>query len=364
MKQSPNKTNSGSGRVIAVILILLFFGINFFKSQNEAGPQEKQFAKAREMKAQDKKFDNNLAKHHDIKKLRFAYTGTWEPNLYQGHNLDGNFAFETPPNSRSNIEATAAKKVADAKKKAKLAKKTKHTTKVAKNYGKSRFTLDDNGGLDDSTAYPRRTYYNQNPPQERTPSDDEKEKKLTVQEWLEKIAATNSVSELVSKYKEGTEVNSALFYSVVESLLSSDQDGYKKLGFTALAATPSSTSLAKVAQHISDEMSADTKTFAQNSLNIYNQPNYLKVLNFSLKSSDSKLKILAATIIKNIVATISQAEAKSGGNVVYSPAQIQAYKTLLTESLDVINNAIKSGLDGEVLASFSATQSALVELLG
>jgi hypothetical protein len=362
MKTTNYDSNSNSGKKIAVILILMFFGINFFRSANEAGPQEKKFAAVREAKAQDRKFDNNITKRHDIQKLRFAYTGTWEPNGPQHHSLDddGTYDFHNPENNR-NMVPTGANKAKDDKKK-KLAKKTKTTFKVAKKYKKSKRLGSDSDFYEDGDGrtYTNTAYYTRQPVQERNPSDEEKNKKLSVQEWIEKVLAANNVSELVGQFQ----ADPGLFYSVVEFLLSSDQDQSKKLGFTALQQTPSVGSFAKYVKHINDEMSSDVKTFALSTVDVYNNPSQLNILNSSLKNSDNEVKIQAAIMIKNITTTILQAESSSGEQVVYTPAQIESFKKMLAQSLAVIESALKTPLDAEVLASFTATRAVLTEFLG
>jgi hypothetical protein len=355
-------TKRNSGKVIAVILILLFFGINFIKSSSEGGPQEKHFAKIREEKVQAQKFNNNLGKQHDVQKLKFAYTGNWEKNDLSKNPQDGKYAFTTPENTRGQIQATAAKKAADAKKKNKLAKKAKAAAKIAKRSDKNRFNLEDHG-IDDSSTVRRIVYFAQTPPQQRTPSDEEKEKKLTAEEWLKQILSNNSVSEFVSKYREGKDVSQSLFYSVVESLLTNDQDSVKKLGYEALASTPSVLSLTKYAQHKDDEMSEELKTYVKSTLLVYNQPSQLRVLNTALNSTDNKVKILAANIIQSIASAVLLAQTSTGENTVYTPAQIEVLKTMLAQSLTVITNALKTDLESAVLVSFTATQSVLEQIL-
>jgi len=355
------KTNTFSGKVIAVIMVLVFLGINYFKSENEAGPQEQRFAKAKHDAEEYRRLDNKISKPQDIKKLQYAYTGKWEKNDLTKQ--DGKFAFNTPESTRNTMEATAAKKAEEKKKK--LAKKNKKTkNKVARKMynSKSRFARDeyDSGFQDTPAVVP--AYYGILNPQARTPSDEEKDKKLAAKEWFDKITTENSISNFLSEHNKGT-VDTTTFYAVAEMLLSSDKESNKKFGYQVIQSVPSLKSLDLYAKHVKEEMSAELKTFAQSTLNAYTDPSDLKILNSALKSANDDLKIIAAVLIKDITTEILEAQNAGAEGVVYTEIQLQNFRTMLTASLNVINAALATNLSAEVIASFNTTRTVLMEFL-
>lgn len=359
------KTNTNSGKAIAVILILMFLGINYFRSATAVGPQEKQFAQAKLAKTAEENFDKKIGNIQNVEKLKYAYTGKWDKNDLSKNAQEGQHAFAAPENTRSAMETTSAKKATDNKKKKKVAKKTKKTSKVAKKYYKRNgFANAEN--VEDGFEYPTRSYYTLPTPQERTPSEDEKDKvkKLTVKEWVELITSTNSIAELVSKYKSGDGVSASLYYSVAEALLSSKEDNLKKLGFEAIQQLPSVTSLTKYANHIEDEMSAETKTIALKTLETYNNPTHLKILNSALTSPSNDVKVIASTLIRSISVTVFAPQSTSGENTTYTEAQLATFKVALTQSSSILTKALEGTLDAEVKESFTTTLTILSQLLG
>lgn len=366
-KNTRNNNTGSFGKIAALILVLLFITINHYRVQKDIITKE-EITEQKEATTQKRNTRNQLsdrteAKH--IEKLKFAYTGKWAKNEIRDTATTGEYSFTTPDNTRSLIKPTSMKKE-DKKKKKVASKKTKKTNKVAKskrNFFHSNDSNDNDGSNTANYPYANNPYYNaQQPQQERAPSDDEKDKRLTAQEWLELIIKSNSISELVTAYKS-SKVSQSLFHSIAESLLSSSSESSKKLGFQALSETPSLMSFSKTAKHLNDQMSTQMKTFAQSTLEVYEQPNQLRVLNSALNSKDVELKILAASIIKTITTSIVQAQASSGENVVYSESQLKIYTTLLTQSLNVINAALETGIDATVVASFTATRTILVQFL-
>lgn len=355
------KTNNNSGRWIAMVMVIAFLGINYFKSENEGGPQEQKFAKVQKQK-ETRAIDDKIAPPQNIEKLKYAYTGKWERNQISAQ--AGQHAFTPPTNDRNNIQPTVAAKKKDDKKKKKIAAKKKKANKYAKKFrGKSRFDLNNDGDDFAPRSYPAYSAYNQRQQQQdRTPSDDNKEKPLTLEEWLDLITQSQSISPLIEKYST-QEVTSTMYFSVASALLSSNEDSLKKLGFDALAQLPSTRSLELYAKHIDDEMSAETKAFAQDTLKAYNQPTHLRTLNAALNSSDSKVRVIAATLIKDITTTVLAAQSQSGPNSIYSEKQIEQFKALLTQSLFVINTTI-STTEGDVRVSFDSARLVLVQFLG
>lgn len=361
------KTSKFSGKTIAVLLIIAFLGINYFKSSSEVGPQEQIFAEKRQQEAETRKVDDKIASSQNVQKLKYAYTGKWDKNA--AYTAEGKYNFETPENQRNSIEAVAAAKKVDAKKAKKLAdRKKKKTSKIAKKKyrnknGRSLFDSDDY----DQDDYGRTTYFQRQ--EQRAPSDnknleeEKEEKSLTAEEWFTKVTAENSLSTLASEFRSG-KVKSSIFYSVVEMLLSSEKDSNKKLGFQALELTPSVASLQKYATHIDDEMSVEVKTYAESTIKIYNDPNQIRTLNSALNSKDSNLKIIAANLIREITTKILTVSEASGQNTTYTQVQLDLYKRMLTQSLNVINNALAAGVDATVVASFNSTRAILQEFLG
>ena len=354
------KSNLNKGRWIAVILIIAFFGINFYKTDKNGGPQEVAFKKAKAEKNQAQALAKKIAPSQNIDKLKYAYTGNWEKNVIQ-HAEGGTSDFTLPENQRNMIEATAAKK--KDKKKKKVAKKKKTKKMIArKSKGKSRFDWDPSDSNSGSPYVAQNNYYYSNQQENRTPNEEkEKEKELTLTEWLELIKRTNSISELVSKFSSG-KVTSSTFYAVVSTLLSSEQDSDKKLGFLALQKFPSAVSFELYAIHINDNMSAETRTVAQNTSKAYHNPNHLRFLNTALNNPKAEVKTQAALLIRDITTSILAAVSNTGENVVYSPQHIEEFKRILGQSLLVINGSIDS-TEGEVRASFASAQNILVQFL-
>lgn len=358
------KRQTYTGRWIAVVMIIAFLGINYYRTEKLGGPEEQAFTQAKERQKQAAAFGNKILPPQNIEKLKFAYTGRWEKNkINHEHNFNPS-EFTAPENQRNQIEATAAKKQ-DNKKKKKVAKKTKKKKSfVKKSRGKSRFDWDHSYGSDSHYSYNNNGYYHQQNPQNRTPSKDkeDEEKQLSVEEWLELVKSTNSVNELVGKYSY-QKISSGLFYSVVSALLSSTADSDKRLGFSALQKVQSLRTLELYTEHINDEMSPETRNFAQNVIKAFNQPAHLRTLNAGLNNIRSEVRILSATLIRDITTSILASQSNTGENVVFTPQQIDQFKTLLTQSLLIINHSIDS-TEGEVRVSFDSARSILNQFLG
>lgn len=364
--QNSNDNNKRSfGKIAALVLVLAFITINHYRSEKDIIPKNAISSNKEASKLKQNlrnQFSNRIEAKH-IERLKYAYTGKWAKNEVKDSQSDGGYSFSAPAGTRNLITPTSKK--IDKNKKKKVAAKTKTKAKVAKKSKKGLFhnnyenyKNDDLGAT--NSPYPANPYYTQPNPQDRTPSEDENEKKLSAQEWVELITKSNSVSELVAAYGK---IGQNLFYSVVESLLSSPSEGSKKLGFQALSQVPSAMSFMKTAQHLNDDMSTAMKTYAQGTLQVYEKPDQVRVLNAVLNSKDAVVKILAATIIRNVTSSIVQAQASSGENVVYTEAQLKLYNTLLTQSLNVINTALEAGVEATVAASFTSARTILVEFL-
>lgn len=367
-KNTHDNNTSSFGKIAVLVLVLLFVTINHFRSQKDIVTKEEIAAQKNESAIQKRNLRNQFsdkteARH--IEKLKFAYTGKWAKNEVK--DVNGEYSFTVPTNTRSQIKPTSMKKENKKKKKVAAKKTKKKINKIAKKSKRSSFHNNYDDSYDDgfnaaNYPYANNPYYAQPNPQERAPSDDEKEKQLSPQEWLERITKSNSVSELTAAYKAG-KVGQNLFFTVADTLISSDSENLKKLGFQAFAEVPSLTSFTKIAKHLNDQMSPQLKTFAQSTLEAYEQPNQLRILNSALNGKDTELRILAANIIKTVATSIVQAQASSGENVVYSEAQLKLYKTLLTQSLNVINIALETGAEATVVASFNSTRAILVQFL-
>ena len=353
------KQSNNSGKWIAVIMILVFFGINYFK-QDEAGPQEQIFAKQKQDAKELRAIDDKIAPPQNVEKLKYAYTGNWEKNA-PGN--PGQYVFSPPQNARNQIHPTAAKKQDDKKKK-KVAKK-KTTKKIAKkkSRGKSMFDWNNDDSQDTIAGYNANSggYYGQpNRNQNVAQPEEKKEKKLTAQEWIAAILESGTVAEFVNQYKSG-EVNKAVYIAVTRALLGSADDTQKRLGFDVLAQVQTAESLDWYAEFIETEMSAETKEYAQNTLKAYSNPNLLRILNNALSYPKSEVRVLAANLIKDIVTTILAEQPNSGErSPAYSEQQIENYRTLLAISRSVIDNAIAAGIsDTQVASSFRSTLETL-----
>lgn len=363
------KTNSNSfGKISAVALILLFVGINYFKPEKDIIPKNSLTTKKQSREFQIQNGRNKVVeKTHNVEKLKYAYTGKWEKNDVSAAAVNGEYSFTTPTNTRSMIKPSAKKddkkkKVAAKKKKTdkKIAKKTYKKNSFGNHFGSDEYDAD-NTNYNNTYVNP---YYAQQvqQQQQRTPSDDEKEKQLTLPEWLAQITQANSISDLVTQYLGG-KVSQNLFYQVIDALIASTDDNTKKLGFDALAQTPSGNSFTKTVTHMNDEMSSELKAYAQSSLTVYEKPNQLRILNAALSSKNTEVQIVAANIIRSVTTSILQAQTNSGENAVYKEADMKAYKAMLTQSLNVINNALELGLNDTVASSFHSAQSVLAQFL-
>lgn len=355
------KNNSISGKVVAVILILAFVGINFYKTDKEGGPQEQKFNERNQEQAATRKFDKKYFPAQNIERLKYAYTGKWEKNEVSQAAQAGDYAFTAPENTRGNVQATAAKK-AEAKKKAKKVAQKKKAKKIAKK-SNSRRSMFETDYEPSGSNYIANNYYTQPKQQTRTPSDDEnKPKKLTAAEVYNLVTAANSIAPMAAELAKST-MTMQTYYAVAGMLLSSEQDGLKKLGFEAIAQYQTPNSLNLYAKHINDEMSPETKTFAEGTLGAYNQPRYIRILHASLKSTDNALKIISSNLLRDITVGLMESQAQTGENVVYNQQQIAMFKSQLSAVLEDIETALQTPLDSAVLASFNSTRDILNQFL-
>lgn len=365
MEKKNSNTGKSLGKVSAVILILAFVGINFYRTEKNGGPLEQKFSEQRQDQIAARKFDQKHFPNQNIEKLKYAYTGNWKKNEVSAAAVAGDYAFTQPENTRGKVEATAAAKKADAKKKTKKVAKKKKDKKIAKK-SKSRRSLFDTDYDDSESGYIATNYYTQPKQQTRTPSEKEEEKepkKLSAREVYELVLTAKSIAPMSEALSKDT-ITMQTYYSVAGMLLSAAEDDLKKIGFEAIAAYQSANSLILYAKHIEDEMSPETKAFAESTLNVYNQPKYIRLLGITLKNSDNTLKIISSNLIRDITLGIMQSQAQSGENVVYNEQQILAFKSQLTVVRDDIEKALElSSLDSSVLASFNSTRDILNQFL-
>ncbi len=353
MKKNNAYLGKSLGKVSAVMLILAFVGINFYKTEKEGGPQEQLFAERNKKQIAERKLENQIAPKQNIEKLKFAYTGKWEKNEATQSAQAGGHAFTNPPNTRGNVQAVAAKKAADKKKK---------KNKIAKKSSKKRSHFDNDSSDSYNDSYVANNYYTQPKPQERTPSEEEEEEKkqLTPQELFAQVTQKNSLTPIVEALSKGT-ATEATYYIVAEMLITSEDSKLNILGFKALALYPSAKNLETYAKHINDT-SGEVRTAAEETLKTYKQTVHLSMLNGTLKSLNNELKILSANLIKDITTAILQAQ--SGEQAAYTEEQLNRFKKLLEVSLNVIETALESDLDGSVIASFNTARNTLLEFLG
>ncbi len=360
-----NLTQLKSGRIIAVGLILIFAGLVSWKSDNNpttSNVKDKATAKA-EFNTRNTR--NNSARDSKLESLRYAYTGQWTKNDLSKDNSEQKFVFAAPVNTRNKLEPTSAKNAKKDKKKKKKKKVAKKKKTFPHRYAKrnDRFGNENSNNADHQ---PHLAYYNnqrvQNNPQDRGPSEEDTKDKLTPQQWVEIITTSNSENEFITAYGNGN-VSRASFYAVVDLLLSAESEESKKLGFTILGLAPSPLSLLKYAEYIDTEMSTELQRFAQGTLGAYHSPNQIRTLNSLLGSSDATVKILVSNIIRSITSSIVQTNASDGKNVVYTPQQLEEYKNLLNQSLNVIDNALSVGVEGTVQASFLSARTILIQFL-
>ncbi|MES2767636.1 MAG: hypothetical protein V4596_00705 [Bdellovibrionota bacterium] len=361
MKKNNTYLGKSLGKVSAVLLILAFVGINFYKTEKEGGPQEQLFAERNKEQIAERKFENQIAPKQNIEKLKFAYTGKWEKNETAQSAQAGGHAFTSPPNTRGNVQAVAAKKATDKKKAKKLAEKKKKKSKVAKKSSKKRSHFDNDSSDSYNDSYVANNYYTQPKPQERTPSEEEEEKKqLTPQELFAQVTQKNSLTPIVEALNKGT-ATEATYYIVAEMLITAEDSKLNILGFKALALYPSAKNLETYAKHINDT-SGEVRTAAEETLKTYKQTVHLSMLNGTLKSSNNELKILSANLIKDITTAILQAQ--SGEQAAYTEEHLNRFRILLAVSLNVIETALESDLDGSVIASFNTARNTLLQFLG
>jgi len=356
------KNTFSAPKWIAVILILAFFGINFYKTNKEGGPLEQKFNEKNQEQTVTRKFDKKYFPTQNVEKLKYAYTGNWEKNEISANAQAGDYAFTAPENTRGKIEATAATKKVEAKKKAKKLAQKKKAKKIAKrtNNRRSMFNADYEAS---APAYIANNYYTQPKNQTRAPSDEEeKVKKLTAAEVYSLVTAAKSIAPMTAELAKET-MSLQTYYTVAGMLLSSDKDDLKKLGFEAISQYQSSTSLNLYAKHIDDEMTEETKAFADSTLAAYNQPKYIRLLTSTLRSSENSLKIISSNLLKDITLSIMQSQAQSGENVVYNEQQITMFKSQLNSTLAVIEAALQTSLDSAVSASFNSTRDILNQFL-
>lgn len=362
-KLMKNKNSNSTPKWIAVILILAFFGINFYKTENEGGPLEQKFNERKLEKTASRKFDKKYFPAQNVDKLKFAYTGNWEKNEISQNAQAGDYAFTAPENTRGKVEATAAQaKKADAKKKSKKVAQKKKSKKIAKRPS-SKKSMFDTDYETSAPTYVANNYYTQPKNQTRTPSDDEeKPKKLTAAEVHALVLAAKSIAPMSAELAKDT-MSLQTYYVVAGMLLSSDKDDLKKLGFEAISKYQSSNSLNLYAKHIDDDMSEETKAFAESTLGAYNQPKHIRLLTSTLRSQENTLKIISSNLLKDITMTIMQSQAQSGENVVYNEQQITMFKSQLSVTLTVIEAALQGSLDSAVMASFNSTRDILNQFL-
>lgn len=310
----------------------------------------------------------------NVESLREAYTGKWFKNKPEVYQEAGQFQFNPPENTRNVLDT---KKAADDKKKKedlkkKQAKKKKlQAFKLAKKKAQNKkrtkslfdYTLDDKG-IPEFVYYPFNQNQNQKPNQQ---TQEEPEKKWTIDELFEIATSSNSIQQLTSLYKN-SDINADIFYGVVERLFASSIAEHHTLAFSALTQTPSIASFTRHVSFLEEETDEQIRTTATTQLEIYKDITNLSVLNMGISTNERSVQQTSAVYLQQVAELLLQIQTNvdpERNPSSFTPRVLERYRAILRQSVNIMNNRINSGnLEPELLNLYTQSKTRIEQYLG
>lgn len=176
-------------------------------------------------------------------------------------------------------------------------KKTGITTNVVSRDNKPPMESEPDSGY--SNQQPNQTVTNTNNDNAKndTKKNEEKDKKRSISEFLDLLTnpTKERVNQLVTAVKNN-EINQSEFYSFVGKMLSSQNPNVQSVGVYLAYYMPTYESFRMVVVN-QDKMSPEVKTYSEQFLTSFNQPEKLPVLAQALQSNDIKVVVKAGEMV-------------------------------------------------------------------